>query len=55
MSAIDTVSRLDRSNPVVWFHSLQIAVGSPNANVVVGRTAHWILPTVPAVDGGGTQ
>jgi VWFA-related protein len=43
------------SNPVPGFHSLQIAVSSSKANVVASRTAYWVLPTVPASDGGGTQ
>jgi len=43
------------SNPVPGFHSLQIAVSSSKANVVASRTAYWVLPTVPAAGGGGTQ
>lgn len=43
------------SNPVPGFHSLQIDVSSSKANVVVNRTACWVLPTVPAAVGGGPQ
>ena len=43
------------SNPVPGFHSLEIAVSPSKANVVASRTAYWILATVPAADGGGTQ